>query len=160
MKSINDAFAAGIDNAARVTLMFTEDFKDGDWTYRIVPDGNCAAWLLGHLVMASRMMMSRCGVSGLPLLPEGFETRFARDETAPMAVDFGDTVTLRPLFQQHHDRFAGVARGMSADQLAKPLDHPMFKSVGQMLSFAPVHIATHAGQISAIRRSLGRKPLV
>jgi uncharacterized damage-inducible protein DinB len=36
----------------------------------------------------------------------------------------------------------------------------MFSTPGEMLSFMSVHTAMHAGQVTIIRRSLGRPPLV
>lgn len=162
MNTAPEALAAGIDQAARVVLLFTEDLKAGDWLHRPCTGANCAAWIVGHLVLSARGMMTRCGATDLPSLPEGFEQRFARDETAPKSADYGDVSSLRDLFKSHHDRFASVARGLKTEELAREVmaNHPIFATVGSMLSFAPVHIGTHAGQISTIRRSLGRAPLV
>lgn len=162
MNTPSEALAATLENAARVVLFFTEDFKTDDWLHRPCPKANCAAWTMGHLILSARGMMTRAGVTDLPTLPEGFEKRFARDDTAPHAADYGDTSILRPLFQQFHERFAAAVRALPASKLAEelPVNHPMFKSIGGMVAFAPVHIATHAGQISTIRRSLGRAPLV
>jgi len=123
---------------------------------------NCPAWIIGHLVLSSRGMMKRLGVVSLPELPEGFETRFARDELAPNSDDYGDVSVLLPLFEQHHDLFAGRIETLTPEQMATPLPqpHPMFGTLGEMAAFAPVHVAVHAGHISLIRRGLGRKPLV
>jgi hypothetical protein len=67
-----------------------------------------------------------------------------------------------PLFKQYHDRFAEVVSGLSPTQINQKLDkpHPRFSTFGELAAFAPIHIAMHAGQISTIRRSLGRPPLV
>ncbi|MCS7033791.1 MAG: DinB family protein, partial [Phycisphaerae bacterium] len=117
MTSAPEALAASIENAARLLLWLTEDLHGADWLHRPCPKANCAAWTVGHLVLSSRMMMQRAGTTDLPALPEGFEKRFARDESAPSAAEFGDTSILRPLFQQHHDRFAAVARALTVQQL-------------------------------------------
>ena len=44
----------------------------------------------------------------------------------------------------------------------RPLEKPsrIASTVGEMLAFMPIHVAMHAGQITLIRRSLGRPPLV
>ena len=161
MNQASDALALSIELATLLFLNMTEDLKGDDWTYRPCDNANCAAWTIGHLVLTSRSMMKRCGVSDFPPLPDGFEKRFARDEAAPKACDFGDTSILRPLFKQHHERFAAVARSMTPEQLDTSLgsNHPFFKTIGTMLAFAPVHISLHTGQISTIRRSLGRPPI-
>jgi hypothetical protein len=162
MTTSADALAKSIEHAANIVLFFTEDLTGQEWVHRACPGGNCAAWTLGHLVLSARGMMQRSGHSDFPALPEGFETRFARDESAPKSDDFGDVAILRPLFKQYHDLFASVARRQTPESLAVEIDpkHRIFYNVGSMLAFAPVHIASHAGQISVIRRSLGRKPLV
>lgn len=162
MQTAPEALAAGIEQAARVILFFTEDLKPAEWLQRPCTGANCAAWIVGHLVLSSRGMMTRCGATDLPALPEEFEQRFARDDAAPKSPDYGDISTLRDVFKAHHDRFAAVARGLKIEELGREVmaNHPVFSTVGSMLSFAPVHIGTHAGQISTIRRSLGRAPLV
>lgn len=162
MNTAAEALSLSIRHAARIVLAMTEDLKGTDWTHRPCTGANCAAWIVGHLVMSSRSMMQRCGHADLPSLPEGFNKRFARDETAPKSADYGDVSTLRDVFMQHHDLFAAVAARQTPEALARDLgmNHPIFSTVGSMLAFAPVHIGTHAGHISTIRRSLGRAPLV
>jgi hypothetical protein len=161
MNQPSEALALGIEHATSMFLRMTEDLKGDDWLHRPCNQANCAAWTTGHLVMTSRNMMGRCGVTDLPALPDGFDKRFARDETAPKSCDFGDTSILRPLFKEHHDRFVAVARSLSVEKLNTPqgTDHPFFRTIGAMLAFAPLHIGMHAGQISTIRRSLGRPPI-
>ena len=162
MNQANEALALGINHATAVVMRYTEDLKGDEWTHRPCASANCAAWTLGHLIIAARGMMTRAGATDLPPLPDGFEKRFGRGEDAPKANDFGDTNILRPLFKDTHDRFAAMARELSQEQLDKVInaDHPFFKNVGTMFAFAPVHIGTHAGQITIMRRSLGRPPLM
>ena len=162
MNQAGEALGLGLDHVTRVVMMYTEDLKGNDWLHRPCPGANCAAWIMGHLVLSARGMMTKIGATDLPALPEGFEKRFGREESAPKATDFGDTSMLRPMFEDHHKRFAAYARSLSPEKLSTSLgsDHPFFKTVGTLLAFAPIHIATHAGQISTIRRSLGRPPLV
>ena len=40
----------------------------------------------------------------------------------------------------------------------KPM--PMFTSLGEMVNFMALHTTMHAGQITIIRRSLGRPPVI
>jgi hypothetical protein len=162
MNSANDALSAAVMAATKVVMFFTEDLKPAEYLYRICPKANCTAWIMGHLILSSRGMMTRLGVTDLPPLPDGFEQRFARDATAPHASDYGDISQLRTLFAQHHELFAQAIRKASREVLDKALEKPspMFGTVGEMTAFAPAHIASHAGQISMIRRSLGREPLV
>lgn len=162
MQTASEALAAAIGKAADIVLFFTEDLKGNDWLHRPCAKANCAAWTMGHLILSARSMMSKAGATDLPPLPEGFEKRFARDDTAPFAGDYGDVSQLREIFKQTHDRFVAVAKAATPAKLAEAFvpEHRLFKVIGDMFAFAPTHIATHAGQISTIRRSLGRAPLV
>jgi hypothetical protein len=162
MNSSAEAIATGIDHVVRVMMMYTEDLKGSEWTHRACPNANCAAWTLGHLIVSARSFMTKAGATDVPSLPDGFEKRFGRADDAPKATDFGDTSILRPMFKEWHERLAAYTRTLSPQKLATSLgsDHPIFKTVGTMLAFVPVHAATHAGQISIIRRTLGRPPLV
>ena len=38
--------------------------------------------------------------------------------------------------------------------------HPMFATIGELANFMALHAAMHAGQVTIIRRSLGRPPIV
>ncbi|HEX4131993.1 MAG TPA: DinB family protein [Pirellulales bacterium] len=162
MKTMNDAMAQSIINAARIVLWFTEDLKPDEYLHRPCAKANCAAWTVGHLILAGRMMTSRFAASDLLPLPEGFEAAYARDEQAPSAAKYPHIDGLRELFQQTHDRLAEAVRKLPAERFDEklPKPTPMFDTLGGLAAFAPVHIATHAGQISTIRRSLGRSPLI
>ena len=164
MQHAAEALATGIEFATRIVMLMTEDLKGDDWLHRPCPQANCAAWTLGHLVLTARSMITKCGgnPSDLPPLPDGFERRFGRGDDAPKCSEFGDASILRPMFEEIHKRLAALARTRTPAQLDTPLgnDHPFFRTPGSVLAFAPVHMATHAGQISTIRRSLGRPPLV
>src|SRR5207248_7744662 len=106
--------------------------------------------------LADRRWLRELGLGDLPSLPDGFEKRFARDEQAPIACEFGDASVLRPLFNAHRQRLVDGVKNMDETKLDRPLDkpHPRFSTLGELLQFASVHTAMHAGQISTIRRSL------
>ena len=143
--------------------MFTEDLSPQEMLHRTTPKANCAAWLIGHLTLTDRMMLERLGVTDLPTLPgDDFEKRFSRDEGCPQAETFGDVATLLAAFETHRDRLIAIASSMTSEQLDKPLDnpHPRFKTVGELMSFMSLHACIHAGQITMIRRSLGKPPVI
>jgi hypothetical protein len=162
MKTATDAIARSIRSAAQITQMFASDLSPADMLHRPCEGANCAAWIVGHLIMAARSMGIRAGLQSAPQLPDGFDKTFARDEIAPKSADYGDVSILMPLFKTTHDWLAGGVELVDLAKLAQPLEKPspMFATVGEMLAFAPVHIATHAGHLSTIRRSLGRAALV
>lgn len=162
MNTPGEASAYAVTAARKMLDLYMSDMSGADWLHRTSPTANCAAWTVGHLVLSARRAMTLLQVSDLPPLPEGFEKRFVRDEFAPGAGDFGDTSILMPLFDQCHEMLADTLRRSGPEALNKPLTNPnpRFGTVGEFATFMALHAAMHAGQITLIRRSLGRPPII
>ncbi len=158
----NDVLVHTLKFSETMLDRYTADLTPAEYLHRPCPGGNCAAWTIGHLILTERSALKRHGAADLPELPDGFEKRFARDDTAPKAADYGDVTILIPLFKRHRAALIETARRLTPEQLDKPLDkpHPLFATVGEILSFISGHSMMHAGQITVIRRSLGRPPLI
>jgi hypothetical protein len=129
--------------------------------HRPAAKANCTAWLIGHLTLSDRSALKAFGVKDLPQLPDGFDKRFSRDAGCPEAAEFGDVSVLLTLFDKHRDALIAAVNSATPELLSKPLEKPfpVFKTVGELASFMALHVAMHAGQITIIRRSLGR-PLI
>jgi hypothetical protein len=162
MSTPNDLIAQNLKTAGALLNRYCEDFKPEEFLHRPCGGANCTAWIVGHLVMTERNALGRIGVTDLPPLPDGFEKRFARDETAPRAADYGDVTILLPLFNRHRELLIEAVRRAPMELIDKPLEkpHPFFATVGESINFMGVHVAMHAGQITYVRRSLGRPPIV
>jgi len=158
----NDAIVYYLESAKTQLELFTADLKGDEWLARPAPKANCAAWLIGHLVMTERRALTVAGAVDLPSLPDGFEKRFARDEVAAAANEFGDPTILMPLWSEHRRRLIEVVKTLSPEVLNKPIDKPSprFKTVGECCAYMALHSTMHAGQITIIRRHLGRPPLI
>ena len=67
-----------------------------------------------------------------------------------------------PIFNAHRERLLEVVKEASPAHFDRALEkpHPMFKTLGEYIVFMAAHTAMHVGQITIIRRSLGRPPLV
>ena len=164
MSALNDAVAHSLVTSQRLINRFCEDLKPEEYLHRPCSGGNNTAWILGHLILTDRLALARAGVSDLPALPAEFEKRFGRDEAASKATEFGDVTILLPLFHRHRELLIEAVREMSPAALEKPLDkpHPLYGSqTWEAIHFASgVHTATHVGQITIIRRSMGKPPIV
>jgi uncharacterized damage-inducible protein DinB len=158
--SAADTIAESLFFSMKLMDRYCADLKPEEYLHRITPRGNCAAWLLGHVTLVDRNPLRLLGAT-LPTLPEGFEKRFGHDETAPFATDFGDVMILLPLFDDHRALLIETVKQATPEQLNAPLEkpRPLFSTVGQMAHFMAQHATMHAGQITMIRRSLGRPPL-
>ena len=161
MPTANETIAFALTTSQFLFKRFLADLSPEDYLHRPTPKANCAAWIVGHLALSDRSVLKRLGAP-LPELPEGFEKRFSRDEGCPQADDFGDVTQVVPVFDEHRRRLIEAVKSMPPEALDKPMEkpHPLFKTVGEMLTFMALHATMHGGQVSTIRRSLGRPPLI
>jgi DinB superfamily len=162
MNTPADVIAHSLTVSKNLLVRYVQDLSAEEYLHRPVPTANCVAWLLGHLTLTDRRGMSTTfGEENLPALPEGFDKKFSRSAGCPQAGEFGDVTNLLPLFLIHRDLLIDKVRVASPEELSADLEkpHPMFSTPGEMLSFISIHSAMHAGQITMIRRSLGRPPL-
>jgi hypothetical protein len=161
MSKIQDTLIFGIKSSKEMLDGFTADLKGSEWDHRAVPHSNCTAWLVGHLILVDRRALELAGVNDLPELPADFAAKFGRENNAPFAETFGDPSNLMPMFDKQREMLmAAIARLPESkfdETLPKP--NPRFKTYGEFFSFMAYHVMVHCGQISTIRRSLGRAPL-
>ena len=157
----NDAIVYALTGGGQLVRRFVEDLKPEEFLHRPSPNANCVAWVVGHLALSDRNALKRLGAS-LPELPAGFEHRFSRDEGCPQAKEFGDVSNLLSIFEDHRRRLIEAVRSATPEQLDRPVDppHPRFKTPGEFATFMGLHSAMHAGQITLIRRSLGKPPII
>jgi hypothetical protein len=158
----NDVLIKSLADSAAFLHRYCDDLTPQEWLHRPTLKANCAAWTVGHLALTDRSACVRFGVTKLPELPDGFEKRFSRDEGCPQAGEFGDVSVVLPTFDVHRKLLIESVGAATPVQLARPLEkpHPRFGNLMEVASFMATHTAMHAGQITIIRRSLGRPPLV
>jgi hypothetical protein len=162
MPTANDILVHNLTVSQKLLQRYAADLAASEYLHRPTPKANCAAWLIGHLILTERRALNLYGVSDLPPVPDGFDKRFSRDEGCPQASEFGDVMALLPLLDQHRSRLIEAVKHAPPALLDKPMEkpHPMFGSLGEFTSFVSHHVMLHVGQITIIRRSLGRPPLV
>lgn len=163
MQTPNDVFVHSLTGSKNLLLLYVGDLSPREMVHRPTPQGNCAAWLLGHLTLIDRLVLNEVGRGSvaLPELPAGFEHRFSQKPGCPQASEFGDVGLLAPTFAQHRDLLVELARATPPADLDRAISfkHPLFQTIGQLLNFGGLHTSMHAGQISSIRRSLGKPAL-
>lgn len=163
MPTAIDVLVNSLAGSRELVLGYSQDLTPAEYLHRPTPASNCVAWLLGHLILTDRRVMSLAmEVTNLPPLPEGFDKRFSRDPGCPQATDFGDISGLLPLFKQTRDLLIATLQSIDPAVLEKPLGitHARFNTRWGAVNFMGLHSAMHAGQITIIRRSLGKPPLI
>ena len=161
MPTPNDVIVHSLGTSQLIMGRFCNDLKPDEMLHRTTPAANCAAWTIGHLILSERGALERFGVTPPPL-PDGFEKRFSRDEGCPQASEFGDVSILMPLFNQQRAALIEAVKSAPTQKLDEPLEkpHPVFRTAGELANFIAFHAMMHAGQISQIRRHLGRPPVM
>ena len=162
MSKIHDALIFGIKSSKAMLDGFTADLKGGEWEHRAVPHSNCTAWLVGHLIIVDRFALGLAGVTDLPELPADFASKFSRENNAPFAENFGDPSSLVAMFDKHRDMLMAAIAELPESRFDETIPKPnaRFKTYGEFFAFMAFHVLVHCGQISTIRRSLGRPPLI
>lgn len=162
MAAVQDAIVQSLLVSQALLQRYTADLTDPEYLHRPAARANCAAWTVGHLTLTDRKALKAFGVEAPPL-PDGYAERFSQREGCPQAELFGDVRVLMPLFNEHRNRLVEAVRRATPEQLDEPLERampPMFRTPGELANFLGAHTAMHAGQISVIRRSLGRPPIM
>jgi hypothetical protein len=163
MPTSNDTLVHSLTASKELILRYCNDLNPQEYLYRPTPKANCVAWLLGHLALTDRRVLGAVfGVTDLAALPPGFDKQFSREEGCPQAMEFGDVSILLPLFAQARDQLIATILAADAETLDRQITppHPRFKTAWEAANFMGIHTAMHAGQITIIRRSLGRPPII
>jgi uncharacterized damage-inducible protein DinB len=116
--------------------------------------GNCANWILSHLVYVHNNVMRMLGDD-----PVWMNDRLAAPQSAPI-VDPEDAIdwnALRDRFLGSRDRCMAAIERASDELLAEMVPGPTGTPVprAQLLGFLALHQAYHAGQLGLTRRIAG-----
>jgi uncharacterized damage-inducible protein DinB len=117
--------------------------------------GNCANWILGHLVNVQNDLASILGVAPVWETPE---LERAGPEPITTAEDSVPWNALVDRFAASEDRYAEALDAFTDEQLAEVIPTDAFGDTprGILLATVLFHQAYHAGQLATARRLVGR----
>ncbi|HEX4612804.1 MAG TPA: DinB family protein [Urbifossiella sp.] len=157
-----DAIAAGYRMAGPMIHRMTKDLAPADFHHQPAPGANTAAWVIGHLAVTLWKTADRLGAADLPPLPPGLLDTFT--QTGKPAGDqsgLGDPTELLKLFDTYLAKVSEAVARVPDAKLAEPPARPgLATTFGEGLLFGSLHVAMHSGQLSIIRRGLGKPPVV
>jgi hypothetical protein len=157
-----ESIAAAYRMARATVHRFSNDFTSSDWLHQPGPGANNAAWIIGHLAISVHRTAERLGAKDLPAIPP--EQLAALAKTGQPAGDqsgLAGVPEMRAIFDTAIDRVIEQVKQLPAESLDGPPGPvpPYATTFGEGLLFGAIHISMHAGQLTMIRRSLGRPPL-
>jgi uncharacterized damage-inducible protein DinB len=118
------------------------------------PKGNCANWVLGHIVYNRSFILTL--VKEQPLWGEGEGDQYAR-ESKPLEPK--DALPLTKLLADFEETQVRLRRGLDAlpaEELDLKHEEGAMRPRGAQLHFLHFHEAYHAGQLGLLRRMAGK----
>ena len=160
--SPNDVLAAGYRMSGQLLHRMVDDLTSEEWNRQPASGANSAAWVIGHLALTLRNGLRRMRAADLPDFPSALEEKFkTTKQPAGEQTGYGDARALLAIFDACLDRFMALVRTLPADALTAAAEGPpLATNRAEAIQFGALHIAMHTGQLSTIRRSLGKPPLV
>jgi len=155
---------ASLESSRKMIEWIVSDFSDSELLVRPVPGANHIAWQLGHLIASERsIILGQLPSANMPELPAGFEAAHGK-ETA------GSDDPKAFLSRSEYIALLGGMREATIAEVSKlteaDLDRP---TQGGLASFCPTlgnaigllgdHIMMHLGQVTVVRRKLGKPVL-
>lgn len=135
-----------------------EDLCDADLLVRTAPDANHFAWQWGHLLSAERRMIDAVSPGTCPELPGGFAENHGKGKA-------GDTAGFltKQQYQDVHQkqRRATLAALEQCPESDFDKEGPEFirqiaPTVGALFALQANHQMWHVGQLTSLRRHLGK----
>jgi hypothetical protein len=157
----NDLLAGGYRMAKVLLHRLTDDLTAAEFRHQPVPGANSAAWVVGHLAVTLRRTAERLGATDLPPAPANAAAFAVTKQPAAAQADLGDPAELVRLFDACADKVEAAIKALPAAALDGPsqVPGPFATTHGEGILFGALHVAMHAGQLSTIRRGLGKPPV-
>jgi len=159
-----ELIASGYRMGRQMVHNMCADLTPEEFQHQPVPGANSAAWIVGHLALTAKRTAERLGATGMPEVSEEFIARFkATRQTAGAQSNLGSKTELFALLDAAIEKLMEAIRRLPPEALEGPAPTPapaVVTNSGEMSLFGVMHIMMHYGQLSIIRRSLGKTPLV
>jgi uncharacterized damage-inducible protein DinB len=156
-----ELIVGGYRMAHQMVQLMCADLSEEEFRYQPVPGANSAAWIVGHLAVTARRTADRIGATELPVLTEEFIGKFSQTKkSAGVQSELGSKLELLGLLDVSVEKLMEALRTVPVDALSGPAPNPgrFATNYGEALLFGTLHVTMHCGQISTIRRGLGKPP--
>lgn len=154
-----------LEDTRKHTLAQVEDLTDAEMMFQPQPTVNHPLWFLGHILWSEDgLILSRC--AGKSAMPKEYQRVFGmgtKPQSDPSLYPKKEAVL--EVLADVHAQAVKVVKGLTAEQLEeRPLGYEklpehareLFWSKGACVSHHATHESAHAGQISILRRLMGK----
>jgi uncharacterized damage-inducible protein DinB len=158
----SDLIPGGYRMAKAMVHRMVDDLTPSEFRHQPVAGANSAAWIVGHLAVTLHRIGRWRGATDLPDLPQEMVAKLtATGQPAGEQSAMPESAELLSLFDLCADRVMEAMKDVSADELARPPQNPvpLATNNAEAMLFGAMHMVLHVGQLSTIRRSLGKPPL-
>jgi uncharacterized damage-inducible protein DinB len=158
--NLQEALRGGFERAKMVTDMLLGDLSDAEILERPVPEANHVAWQLGHLVTSLNLFGEAVRSGCMPALPEGFAAQHSRETAGnndPAA--FHSKSTYLRLLDEQRAALLKLMEELPESRFAEEAPESMRSyapRIVDLFELASAHELMHSGQITVLRRRLGR----
>jgi len=156
-----ELLAGGYRMGRKMVQLMCEDLTDAEFHHQPVPGANSAAWIVGHLAVTARRTAERLGATELPVLTEEFVAKYSQTKKPAEAQgELGTKDELIGLLNISVEQLMQALRTLPPEGLDGPALNPgrFANNYGEAILFGAMHVTMHCGQLSTIRRSLGKPP--
>ena len=157
----NELLVAGYRMGLRMVHLMCDDLSAQEFHHQPLPGTNSPAWIVGHLAVTAHRGATRMGATGLPTLTEEFTAQFnTTKQPAGDQQKLPEKEELLAFLDGSVTKLMEAVSKLPAEALTRPspAPGPFATSYGEAVLFGSLHITMHCGQLSTIRRSLGKPP--
>lgn len=154
-----------IQFARNYTSQFLDDLTDAEWFW--TPPGFVShiAWQVAHIA-SSQYGLCLFRLRGRTpedekLIPQDFWDKFKIGSTPVAGAENNPSVAvIRQVFEKMHSQVLTELAAKTDDEVDIPLEkpHPAFATVLGGIEYSPMHEMIHVGQITFLRRMMGKPP--
>ena len=157
---VQQLFRGSFGRAQMVTTMLIGDLSDEELLQRPEPEANHIAWQLGHLIGALHFFGEAVKPGSMPALPEGFNDQHSKETaTSDDPGAFLKKDEYATLLDQQRAAMLELSESLSEEELSADAPEQLREyapTIVDMIGLAAEHEMMHSGQISVLRRKLGK----
>jgi uncharacterized damage-inducible protein DinB len=152
---------AALAFSRKATLGLFEDIPDSKICHQPFAGANHPLWTLGHLACTDEFFLKELAGRPYNNPDEWPKLFFMGSKPTPSARDYPPVSEVKAALDQNREVLVGWFKSMSDTDLLKPIEGDLATFAANravLMSTIAWHEGLHAGQMSAIRKSLGLAP--